>query len=382
MLESHYQSLKAYGFLNFWAKPVYSFDSFRKSMLLIQQIKKAGSFLIEGTPAEKGEPRMKNDAADKIFFSDDARYADLINGLLCNGRQVLKKEDLMEHSESVHVRTPGPGTTQVRSVQGYQNREKVQDIVRKAALGVNFILIGLENQETVDYSLPLRCMEYETGQYEKQAARIRRTVKSEPKGLSRGEYLYGFKRDSRLFPSIILVLYYGEEDWDGPVDLHGLLDFTDIPEEFRKLVQNYQIHLVEVRKLENTDVFKTDVKLVFDIIRNAGDKEKRRDLGKDTRIWKMEDDAREMLKAHIKLPEVLEMKIYEEYKEDVARGYREWEEEERNIGREEGREEGKLEGLKSVVLRMNKMGEKVQNIVNITGVSVETVEKWINVPES
>ena len=327
---------------------------------------------------------MKNDAADKIFFSDDARYADLINGLLCNGRQVLKKEDLMEHSGSVHVRTPDPGTTQVRSVQGYQNREKVQDIVRKAALGVNFILIGLENQETVDYSLPLRCMEYETGQYEKQAAKIRRTVKSHPEGLRNGEYLYGFKKDSRLFQSIILVLYYGKEDWDGPVDLHGLLNFTDIPEEFRKLVQNYKIHLVEVRKLENTDVFKTDVKLVFDIIRSADNKEKLGALGQDPRVWKMEDDTREMLKAHIKLPEELEMRIYEEEKEDVAKGFRDWAEEERNIGREEGkaegREEGKLEGIKFVALRMSEMGQKVQDIANIVGVSAETVEKWISLP--
>ena len=193
-----------------------------------------------------------------------------------------------------------------------------------------------------------------------------------------GEYLYGFKRDGRLFPSIILVLYYGKEDWDGLVDLHGLLDFTDVPEEFRKLVQNYRIHLVEVRKLENTDVFKTDVKLVFDIIRNADNKKKRRDLCKDTRIWKMEDDAREMLKAHIKLPEVLEMKIYEEYREDVARGYREWEEEERSIGREEG----KLDGIKFMAIRMNEMGKKVQDIADIAGVSVETVKKWINIPES
>lgn len=35
---------------------------------------------------------MKNDAAGKVFFDNDERYADLINGLLCNGRQVLRSE--------------------------------------------------------------------------------------------------------------------------------------------------------------------------------------------------------------------------------------------------------------------------------------------------
>lgn len=330
---------------------------------------------------------MRNDAADKIFFSDDARYADLINGLLCNGRQVLKKEDLMEYSGSVHIRTPKPGTTQVRSVQGYQNREKVQDIVRKAALGVNFILIGLENQETVDYSLPLRCMEYETGQYEKQAAKIRRTVKSEPKGLSRGEYLYGFKRDSRLFPSIILVLYYGKEDWDGPVDLHGLLDFTDIPEEFQKMVQNYRIHLVEVRKLENTDVFKTDVRKVFDLIRYAEDDEKWDIINNDPTYWNMSADAYEMAFSHIGEKEGEMMKVYEEDGNvNVCEGLRRWMEKKevkaKEEGKAEGREEGKLEGIKLMAIRMNEMGEKVQDIADIAGVSVETVEKWIKIQES
>ncbi len=316
---------------------------------------------------------MKNDAADKIFFSDDERYADLINGLLCDGRQVLKKEDLMEHSGSVHVKTPKTGTAQIRSVQGYQKREKVQDIVRKVALGVNFILIGLENQQTVDYSLPLRCMEYETGQYEKQAAKIRRTVKRHPEGLMGGEYLYGFGKDSRLFPAIILVLYYGKEEWDGPVDLHGLLDFTDIPEEFRKLVQNYRIHLVEVRKLENTDVFKTDVKLVFDLIRYSNDKEKmKRMVAEDPKYQGLEEDAYEMVAIHTGMEE-LRMMSYGEKKVDLCQGLKDWAEEERTAGREEG--------IKFVVFRMNEMGKKLQDIVDAVGVSAETVEKWIKESE-
>lgn len=207
---------------------------------------------------------MKNDVEGKTFFENDERYADLINGLLCNGRQILREGDLTEISGQVRVRIPKAGTG--RSGQKYKKREKMQDIVRKAAFGMNFILIGLENQETIDYSLPLRCMEYDVGQYEKQAAKIRRSVRKRPKGLKAGEYLYGLKKDSRLCPSIILVLYYGEDEWDGPMDLHGMLNFMDIPEELHSLVQNYQIHLVEVRKLENTDVFCINHKVIFDYL--------------------------------------------------------------------------------------------------------------------
>ena len=28
---------------------------------------------------------------------------------------------------------------------------------------------------------------------------------------------------------ITFLLYYGTEEWDGPTDLHGMIDFEDIP---------------------------------------------------------------------------------------------------------------------------------------------------------
>ena len=326
----------------------------------------------------KGGLSMKHDAADKIFFDNDERYADLINGLLCNGKSVIKKEDLREYSGSVQVKTAESTTARVKSVQGYKRREKIQDIVRKAALGVNFILIGLENQQTIDYSLPLRCMEYEAGQYEKQAEKIRRTVRKHPKGLKSGEYLYGFRKSSRLYPSIIIVLYYGEEEWDGPVDLHGILDFTDIPEEFRKLVQNYQIHLVEVRKLDHTDVFKTDVKLVFDLIRYSNDKIKLWDMvNADPRYQELEEDAYEMAAVHTGLTEEMKMKVYEEKKVNLCKGLRDLIEDGKIAGKSEGKSEGKLEQARFTAIRMAQKGSSIEDIADMVDFDIETVKNWL-----
>ena len=39
---------------------------------------------------------MVKDVGWKGFLSDDERYADVINGIGCNGEQVVKKEDLQE----------------------------------------------------------------------------------------------------------------------------------------------------------------------------------------------------------------------------------------------------------------------------------------------
>lgn len=55
-------------------------------------------------------------------------------------------------------------------------------MVRKSAFGTNFAIIGIESQETIDYSLPLRNMSYDVGEYEKQAAKIRKQVRGDAGG--------------------------------------------------------------------------------------------------------------------------------------------------------------------------------------------------------
>lgn len=75
--------------------------------------------------------------------------------------------------------------------------------------------------------------------------------------------------------------------------MHGILDFTDIPEELKEYVNNYRIHLLEVKKMENTDVFQTDLKQVFDFIRCAGDKQKLGNLVEGDPVYQeMEEDIK------------------------------------------------------------------------------------------
>lgn len=65
--------------------------------------------------------------------------------------------------------------------------------MRRSAFGVNFVLMGIENQEEIDYALPLRTMSYDVAEYEKQATEIRREVRNSMEKLCAGEYLYGFR---------------------------------------------------------------------------------------------------------------------------------------------------------------------------------------------
>ena len=244
------------------------------------------------------------DISDKKFFSDDERYADLINGLICQGRPVVRKEDLQDLDTQTCIwNDPAIRTSKSR------RHVKLRDLVKKASFGVNFLVIGIENQQTIDYSLPLRCMTYETGEYERQAAIIRHTIRNVGIKQNSGEYLYSFSKESRLHPSIIIVLYYGELPWDGSVDLHGMIDFSGIPEEFHPLIQNYRIHLVDVRHLQNTDVFKTDIRQVFDFIRYSDDKTYLKKLLNTSEYQMLDKDAYEMIATHTSMSTLLEPRM-------------------------------------------------------------------------
>lgn len=229
------------------------------------------------------EQNMQHDLLLKRYLSDNERYADLINGFGFGGRQVVSASDLIEQDTQTGQHKNGVGKKP-------QKKTKNRDLIRKVAFGVNFAVIGVENQDQVHYLMPLRVMDYDVGEYQKQAAFIKRNVQKK-KGITDAEFLSGFTKDSKLYPCVTFVLFYGEE-WDGSHDLHGLLDFTDIPSELKGVVSNYSINVIEIRKLENTDIFHTDLKQVFDFIRFFNDKKKLKKLVEsDPAYQTMEESA-------------------------------------------------------------------------------------------
>ncbi len=142
-------------------------------------------------------------------------------------------------------------------------------------------------------------------------AKIRKEVRKNPSALSAGEYLYGFRKDSRMYPSVTFILYYGSAPWDGPTTLHEILDFTDIPEPLREIVADYKINLIDIRRLEDTSVFHTDVRQVFDFIRCANDKKALKELVESNDYYKdMDEDAFNVAVQYTNATELIEAKEY------------------------------------------------------------------------
>ncbi|MDE6845475.1 MAG: Rpn family recombination-promoting nuclease/putative transposase [Lachnospiraceae bacterium] len=165
--------------------------------------------------------------------------------------------------------------------------------------------------------------------------KFRKEVRKNYKGLSTGEYLYGFRKESRLYPVVTFVLYSGEEDWDGPNSLYEMLDFTGIPVGLKKMIPDYKVNVIDIRKLKDTSVFKTDVRQVFDFIRCAKDKKALQELvEKDDYYKNMEEDAFDVVSRCTNTVKLIETKEYyrKDGRVDMCKAIMDWLEESREEG--------------------------------------------------
>ena len=205
--------------------------------------------------AEKNN--IKPDTILKTFWRDNDHFADLFNAALFDGEQVLNPADLMEVD------------TDVSSVVKFNNHaetvQKVLDVVKKTAYGVDFVIWGLENQSKIHYAMPLRHMIGDSFSYLKEYNEIAARNKAEKGCESSDEFLSNLKRTDRLHPVISLCVYYGENEWDGPF---CLTDMLEIPEKLKPLVSNYKMNLIEVRNSEPLRFHNPDVDTVFDVSRS------------------------------------------------------------------------------------------------------------------
>lgn len=304
---------------------------------------------------------MRKDGSWKDYFEDPERFADAINGFGCNGEQIVCIEDIQEADTQIRGLKM---TDFMRSSTGRTMRTgKSRDMLRKVALGVQYVIVGIEPQEETDYSLPLRNLLYDVAEYEKQAVRIRKKVRKEFEGLSAGEYLYGFTAESKLFPVVTFVLYTGEETWKGPNCLHDILELADIPEHLKKFIPNYKINIISICDIPDTSVFRSDLRYVLEFLQNAKDKKKLKEIIENNAYYQsMEEDAYDVVANYANVEKLAEVK--EEYRDmkgrmNMCTAIREMMEDSKS----EGRLEGRLEGIRIMIKTARKYEASDEEII-------------------
>ena len=110
------------------------------------------------------------DIETAIFFDDDRRYADLLNGYIFDGKQVIMEKQLYSQD------TRETGKSQKDS-WGVQKRKKIQrfrDGVKRVAIGTSFTIIALEHQDKIHRGMPVRVMVEDALSYDRQMKKLQK----------------------------------------------------------------------------------------------------------------------------------------------------------------------------------------------------------------
>lgn len=186
----------------------------------------------------------------------------------------------------------------------------------------------------------------------------------------------GFLSDDERYADVINGVACKGEQVVKREDLQEILDFTDIPEELKEMVADYKINLVDIRKLEDTSVFRTDVRQVFDFIRCSSDKNALKNLIETDDYYKnMEEDAFDVAVQYTNATELIEAKEYYEKEGavDMCQALTELLADQR----EEGKTLGKDEKLRELVEKKVRKGFSISEIADMLEEDEKTIEKIV-----
>ncbi len=245
----------------------------------------------------------KRDIGLKSYLGNAARYADLWNGAVFQGKQVIRPEVLQEIS-------PVRSKADEKAIL-----EKTGDLVMKQSYdGQKFLILALENQDKIDYGMPVRIMLQEALEYDwqikeimrkneraYQAMRVEHTDKTKTVVYQdSGEYLYKVKKEDRLYPIMTLIVYWGEDAWGGAKSLHEMIDFGSadalMGEQLKRMIPEYPLHLLDLTNFNHFEYFRTELRPLLEMFQRRNRKEDFMEyIKRNEGNWAMDDESWYML---------------------------------------------------------------------------------------
>ena len=340
-------------------------------------------------------------------MEDNRVFADVFNHLIYDGEQVIDPQKLHPLDSAV-IGVPYGADGAGIPVQKFRDGLKYLTAMEDETAA--YLLLGLENQSEIHYAQPVKNMVYDALQYaaqvEKAAKSHRETSKAakkrkeeeeqakEPIGSvqdekkpNAGEYLAGFYKEDRLIPVITLVVYFGPDEWDGPVKLHDMLSVRN--KKILSFVPDYSINLIAPARLtdEEIDRFITNLREVMLFIKYSKDKARLSELVANDDGFKAVDRKAARL---INVVTGSKLKFDEsEMMIDMCKAISEMRMEERTegieLGRQEGIELGKQEGIelgelkkaKETALNLYAIGMGAEKIAEVVNVRISLVKEWL-----
>lgn len=323
----------------------------------------------------------KADINVNIWLSEKKRFANLFNGVIYGGRQVILPEDLEEVNpvSSVSVKNRAGKT---------KNMKKYRDIIKKWRNQATLVLLANESQDKVHYAMPHKVMLYDGMDYETQIRNNWKNFNDRRKQnkkagqslehLTAGEYLSRFRKKDRLIPIISLVFYYGSEPWDGPVDLYDMFQLEGAKEEneiLEKYLPNYKINLVDAERLEDVEKFSDDLQVILTMLRYRDSKEELTDyINENKKFFQNVDyETSQAMKAFLNMKQILGEAEHKEEMIDMCKAIQEMYDD----GVKDGIQKGKIELLKEQIQRKLSKGKSIDEIAEELEESVTIIQNLI-----
>lgn len=175
------------------------------------------------------------DITEKILADFNDVFADIINGVLFDGKQVVSEHALENVKD--------------RSQYKFNNiiHEQERDLAKRwIPYKICFALYGLEHETGAEPYMPMRIIGYDGAAYRGQLTKR--------------------ERDRPNFPVITIVLYFGTKHWDQPRTLYECMN---IQENLKPFVSDYKINVVEVAFLDDKlDNFHSDFRIIAEYFVN------------------------------------------------------------------------------------------------------------------
>ena len=327
----------------------------------------------------------KADVNVNIWLSEKKRFANLFNGVIYGGRQVILPEDLEEvnpvSSVSVKNRT---GKT--------KNMKKYRDIIMKWRNQATLVLLANESQDKVHYAMPHKVMLYDGMDYETQIRNNWKNFNDRRKQnkkagqslehLTAGEYLSRFRKKDRLIPIISLVFYYGSEPWDGPVDLYDMFRLEGTKEEkeiLEKYLPNYKINLVDAERLEDVEKFSDDLQVILTMLRYRDSKEELTDyINENKKFFQNVDyETSQAMKAFLNMKQISGEAEHKEEMIDMCKAIQEMYDD----GVKDGIQKGVERGIAAVIRTCRNLNvseeDTLNNVQREYELSMEEAKKYL-----
>lgn len=162
-----------------------------------------------------------------------------------------------------------------------------------------YCILAVENESKINYAMPVKNGLYDFMQLARQVTETtnahKRTAK-DGKRHTTDEFLSGFWKSDRLLPVITLVVYFGADEWDGPMCLKEM--YAGCGEELLRYAADYCLNLISPASLSDKEMyeFQTSFREVMKYIKYSGNGKKLKELvSTDGRFRSVERQAADVI---------------------------------------------------------------------------------------